>query len=211
MKFSCNQQNLAKALNIVSKAVTARTTIPILKGILLKVNSDGTLTMSASDLDLGIEKTFKVENLFIPFGSGATRIMRDMLAEYSMSYPDQTLGERLYVIDKLWTIVMGKAPKENEQKAIKAAIMLDEWLFFAMQGYWELQYACSDYYEAQKWNLDCFYPIIVLVIALALYDGRYVRDMCEAAEHYLNPNDEDHVKAVRMLRKWRDKYKVHTT
>ena len=62
MKFSCNQQNLAKALNIVSKAVTSRTTIPILKGILLKVNSDGTLTMSASDLDLGIEKTFKVEN-----------------------------------------------------------------------------------------------------------------------------------------------------
>ena len=150
-------------------------------------------------------KTFKVENLFIPYGSGATRIMRDMLAEYSMSYPDQTLGERLYVI------VMGKAPKENEQKAIKAAIMLDEWLFFAMQWYWEIQYACSDYYEAQKWNLDCFYPIIVLVIALALYDGRYVRDMCEVAEHYLNPNDEDHVKAVRMLRKWRDKYEVHTT
>ena len=62
MKFSCSQQILAKSLNIVSKAVTARTTIPILKGILLKVNSDGTLTMSASDLDLGIEKTFEVEN-----------------------------------------------------------------------------------------------------------------------------------------------------
>ena len=147
-------------------------------------------------------KTFKVENLFIPFGSGATRIMRDMLAEYSLSYPDQTLGERLYVIDKLWTIVMGKAPKENEQKAIKAAIMLDEWLFFAMQGYWEIQYACSDYYEVQKWNLDCYYPIIVLVMALALYDGRYVRDMCEAAKQYLNPNEENHVKAVRLLEKW---------
>lgn len=62
MKFSCNQQTLSKALNIVSKAVTSRTTIPILKGILLKVNSDGTLTMSASDLDLGIEKTFEVED-----------------------------------------------------------------------------------------------------------------------------------------------------
>ena len=62
MKFSCNQQTLAKALNIVSKAVTSRTTIPILKGILLKVNCDGTLTMSASDLDLGIEKTFEVED-----------------------------------------------------------------------------------------------------------------------------------------------------
>lgn len=62
MKFSCSQQTLSKSLNIVSKAVTARTTIPILKGILLKVNSDGTLTMSASDLDLGIEKIFEVEN-----------------------------------------------------------------------------------------------------------------------------------------------------
>lgn len=62
MKFSCSQQILSKSLNIVSKAVTARTTIPILKGILLKVNHDGTLTMSASDLDLGIEKTFEVEN-----------------------------------------------------------------------------------------------------------------------------------------------------
>lgn len=62
MKFSCNQQSLSKALNIVSKAVTSRTTIPILKGILLKVNGEGTLTMSASDLDLSIEKSLKVEN-----------------------------------------------------------------------------------------------------------------------------------------------------
>ena len=62
MKFSCNQQILSKALNIVSKAVTTRTTIPILKGILLKVNTDGILTMSSSDLDFVIEKNFMVEN-----------------------------------------------------------------------------------------------------------------------------------------------------
>ena len=49
MKFSCSQQTLTKALNIVSKAVTIRTTIPILKGILLKVDDNGILTMSASD------------------------------------------------------------------------------------------------------------------------------------------------------------------
>ena len=41
MKFRCNQYNLTKALNIVSKAVTTRTTIPILKGILLDVSDDG--------------------------------------------------------------------------------------------------------------------------------------------------------------------------
>ncbi len=62
MKFSCSQQTLTKALNIVSKAVTIRTTIPILKGILLKVDANGILTMSASDLDLSIEKKIKVEN-----------------------------------------------------------------------------------------------------------------------------------------------------
>jgi len=59
MKFKCSQQSLSKALNIVSKAVTAKTTIPILKGILLSVNSDGKLILSASDLDISIEKTIK--------------------------------------------------------------------------------------------------------------------------------------------------------
>lgn len=61
MKFSCSQQVLTKAFNIVSKAVTSRTTIPILKGILLRVSEDGILTMSASDLDLTIEKKIEVE------------------------------------------------------------------------------------------------------------------------------------------------------
>ncbi|QOX64809.1 DNA polymerase III subunit beta [Anoxybacterium hadale] len=60
MKFSCSQQSLSKALNTVSKAVTSRTTIPILKGILLEVNESNTLTLSASDLDLSIEKKIEV-------------------------------------------------------------------------------------------------------------------------------------------------------
>lgn len=60
MKFNCNQQTLSKALNTVSKAVTSRTTIPILKGILLKATSENKLIVSASDLDLTIEKTIDV-------------------------------------------------------------------------------------------------------------------------------------------------------
>ena len=62
MKFKCNQSVLTKALNIVSKAVTSRTTIPILKGILLEVSEEGTLKMCASDLDITIEETIEVEN-----------------------------------------------------------------------------------------------------------------------------------------------------
>ena len=60
MKFICQQQNLIKALNIVSKAVSVRTTIPVLKGIMLKAE-DGKLTMSASDLDLSIQDTVSAE------------------------------------------------------------------------------------------------------------------------------------------------------
>lgn len=60
MKFSCSQQILSKALNTVSKAVTSRTTIPILKGILLEAGLDNSLVLTASDLDLSIEKKVDV-------------------------------------------------------------------------------------------------------------------------------------------------------
>lgn len=55
MKFKCNQQDLTKALNIVSKAVSNRTTIPVLKGILLTAREDKVI-LTASNLDLSIKK-----------------------------------------------------------------------------------------------------------------------------------------------------------
>lgn len=61
MKFICSQQILSKALNTVSKAVSSKTTIPILKGIMLQTSADGTLTLSASDLELSIEKKIDVQ------------------------------------------------------------------------------------------------------------------------------------------------------
>ena len=56
MKFTCNQQVLAKALNTVSKAVSNRTTIPILKGIMIKATEEGSLILTASDLEISIKK-----------------------------------------------------------------------------------------------------------------------------------------------------------
>lgn len=55
MKFVCNQQTLARALNTVGKAVSTRTTLPILKGILIEAK-DGHLILSASDLEISIRK-----------------------------------------------------------------------------------------------------------------------------------------------------------
>ena len=60
MRFTCEQQTLTKALNIVSKAVSSRTTMPILKGIMLDAGDDGILTMSASDLDISIQNKVDV-------------------------------------------------------------------------------------------------------------------------------------------------------
>ena len=62
MKFSCDQTSLVKALNTVSKAVTSRTTIPILKGILLNLDNNN-LTLTASDLEISIEKTIEVNGM----------------------------------------------------------------------------------------------------------------------------------------------------
>lgn len=61
MKFKCSQQTLAKALNTVSKAVSTRTTLPILKGILIEAKSDGTLILTASDLEISIQKKIAAE------------------------------------------------------------------------------------------------------------------------------------------------------
>ena len=61
MKFKCSQQTLTKALNTVSKAVSTRTTLPILKGILLEAKADGTLILTASDLEISIQKKVEAE------------------------------------------------------------------------------------------------------------------------------------------------------
>ena len=61
MKFICNQQDLVKKLNILSKAVSVRTTIPTLKGILMNVK-DNTLIMTSSDMDITIEVKMAISN-----------------------------------------------------------------------------------------------------------------------------------------------------
>ena len=54
MQIKINQKKLAKAINKVQKAITSRTTLPILKGILIKTNGDN-LKLTATDLEIGIE------------------------------------------------------------------------------------------------------------------------------------------------------------
>jgi len=53
MKIICSQENLLEGINIVQKAVSTKTTLPILEGILLE--ADDKLKMTGNDLEIGIE------------------------------------------------------------------------------------------------------------------------------------------------------------
>lgn len=54
MKIRINQNELSKSINIVQKAVSTRTPLPILSGILIEAK-DNMLILTATDLDLGIK------------------------------------------------------------------------------------------------------------------------------------------------------------
>lgn len=53
MKVSCLQENLAKGLGIVSRAVSTRSTLPVLGNVLIQTD-DGRLRLSATNLEIGI-------------------------------------------------------------------------------------------------------------------------------------------------------------
>lgn len=60
MKLICSKANLLKGVNIVSKAVPTRTTMPILECILIDASSNE-IKLTANDMDLGIETRIEGE------------------------------------------------------------------------------------------------------------------------------------------------------
>ncbi|MBU5454883.1 DNA polymerase III subunit beta [Caproiciproducens sp. MSJ-32] len=54
MKFNCEKQKLQEGISISNKAITGKTTMPILEGIYIKTSKNG-LTLIGSDMDLSIE------------------------------------------------------------------------------------------------------------------------------------------------------------
>ncbi len=53
MKVICSKENLLEGINIVQKAVSTKTTLPILEGIL--VEADDKIKLTGNDLEIGIE------------------------------------------------------------------------------------------------------------------------------------------------------------
>ena len=53
MRVSCLQENLAKGLSIVGRAVSSRSTLPVLGNILLEAK-DNELRLAATNLEIGV-------------------------------------------------------------------------------------------------------------------------------------------------------------
>ncbi len=66
MKFTCMKETLLEGINIVSRAVSAKTSMQILECILIDVNEDG-FKLTANDLEMGI-KTKNLEATVIETG-----------------------------------------------------------------------------------------------------------------------------------------------
>ena len=60
MKIISTKSNLVKGVNIVSKAVPSKTTMPILEGILIQTN-DKEIKLTTYDLEIGIEYVMECE------------------------------------------------------------------------------------------------------------------------------------------------------
>lgn len=87
MKFNCNQNALTKALTTVSKAVSNRTTLPVLKGILIEAAADGKMILTASDLEISIKKEIEA-NVEEP---GSVVVVSRLFGDIIRKLPNETI------------------------------------------------------------------------------------------------------------------------
>jgi DNA polymerase-3 subunit beta len=113
MKVSCLQENLAKGLSIVGRAVATKSTLPVLSNILLATDQ-GRLKLAATNLELAVVTWIgaKVED------EGAITIPARLLAELITSLPNDRIDMELNV--RTHTLHLTCARSEANIKGIDA-------------------------------------------------------------------------------------------
>ena len=141
MKFTCNQKTLTKALNTVSKAVSNRTTLPILKGILLEAKENGTLVLTASDLEISIQKEIEA-SVDVP---GSAVVVSKLFGDIIRKLPN----EDIYIEEsednnisikasssefKVISFSVDEFPKIKEKEEVKEKLIFNRDIFNSMVG-----------------------------------------------------------------------------
>lgn len=90
MQVSCLQENLAKGLSIVGRAVASRSTLPVLSNVLLATDGDK-LKLSATNLEIGINCWVGAKVV----QEGAITIPARLLSEFVNSLPPERIDIKL--------------------------------------------------------------------------------------------------------------------
>jgi len=87
MKIICEKEKLASGINIVQKAVSSKTTLPILEGILIETNKEG-IKLTSNDLEIGIECLLQADIR----EDGAAVVESKMFGEIIRRLPDTDIS-----------------------------------------------------------------------------------------------------------------------
>jgi DNA polymerase-3 subunit beta len=90
LKLTCQPSTLGQALQTVSRAISTRTTLPILNNILLETTGEG-LALTATNLEIGIRKVVAAEIA----EEGSTTAPARLLTDFVGSLPDERLEMEL--------------------------------------------------------------------------------------------------------------------
>lgn len=114
MRVSCLQEHLAKGLSIVGRAVSTRSTLPVLGNILIEAN-DNQLRLAATNLEIGVICWIdaRVED------AGAITVPARLLTEFVNSLPPERIDMELAV--RTQTLHLRCASVEANLKGIDAA------------------------------------------------------------------------------------------
>ena len=88
MIFTCEKQEILEGISIVQKAITGKSTMPILEGIYIKTNEDNSsLTLIGSDMDVSIQTTVNASIV----ESGSIVIDAKIFGEIIRKLPNSTI------------------------------------------------------------------------------------------------------------------------
>ena len=83
MRVVCQQKDLSRSLNIISKAVPSKPTLPILGNVLIHFG-DNKITLTSYDLEMGVRNTFAVTTE----GEGSLALPAKMFLEVVSMLPE---------------------------------------------------------------------------------------------------------------------------
>ena len=103
MKVSCLQENLAKGLSIVGRAVATRSALPVLSNVLLATDQSR-LKLSATNLEMGVNCWIgaKVEE------EGSTTIPARLLSDFVNSLPSEPIAMELNVRSQTLSLICAR-------------------------------------------------------------------------------------------------------